>query len=115
MLGHQLAVLQRSSPKPAFTRGDRAVLAVLLRLLSKRHRSSLKLLVGGYVGHTPLLYSEFDPGRAVAHLTVQTQAMDWPPTSFGPSTWMASPKNCARTRRCCRRAASKPERQPGGH
>lgn len=45
VLRHQLAVLQRSSPKPAFTRGDRAVLAALLRLLSKRRRSSLKLLV----------------------------------------------------------------------
>jgi hypothetical protein len=42
---HQLAVLQRSSPKPAFTRGDRAVIAALLRLLSKRHRSALNLLV----------------------------------------------------------------------
>ncbi|MGW7003389.1 helix-turn-helix domain-containing protein [Streptomyces sp. NPDC054933] len=45
VLRHQLAVLKRSSPKPAFTRGDRAVLAALLRLLSTRHRSSLKLLV----------------------------------------------------------------------
>ncbi|MFE7392657.1 integrase core domain-containing protein [Streptomyces sp. NPDC057582] len=45
MLRHQLAVLQRSNPKPAFTRGDRAVLAALLRLLTKRHRSALKLLV----------------------------------------------------------------------
>ncbi|MFB9573493.1 integrase core domain-containing protein [Streptomyces yanii] len=45
VLRHQLAVLQRSSPKPAFSRGDRAVLAALLRPLSKRHRSTLKLLV----------------------------------------------------------------------
>ncbi|MGW3691899.1 integrase core domain-containing protein [Streptomyces sp. NPDC005125] len=45
MLRHQLAILQRSSPKPDFTGGDRAVLAALLRLLGKRHRSSLKLLV----------------------------------------------------------------------
>ncbi|WP_406088478.1 hypothetical protein [Kitasatospora purpeofusca] len=45
VLRHQLAVLQRSSPKPAFTRGNRAVLAALLRLLSKRHRSAMKLLV----------------------------------------------------------------------
>jgi transposase len=45
LLRHQLALLQRGSPKPAFTRGDRAVLAALLRLLSKRHHSSLKLLV----------------------------------------------------------------------
>ncbi|MEU0837760.1 integrase [Streptomyces sp. NPDC005969] len=45
VLRHQLAVLQRSSPKPAFSRGDRAVLAALLRLLSKRHRLTLKLLV----------------------------------------------------------------------
>jgi transposase len=45
VLRHQMAVLQRSSPKPVFTGGDRAVLAALLRLLSKRHRSALKLLV----------------------------------------------------------------------
>lgn len=45
VLRHQLAVLQRGSPKPAFTRGDRAVLAALLRLLSRRHHSPLKLLV----------------------------------------------------------------------
>ncbi|MFE4960901.1 hypothetical protein ACFRCW_45110 [Streptomyces sp. NPDC056653] len=45
MLRHQLAVLQRSNPRPAFSRGDRAVLAALLRLLSKRRRSALKLLV----------------------------------------------------------------------
>ncbi|WP_329468328.1 integrase core domain-containing protein [Streptomyces sp. NBC_01431] len=44
VLRHQLAVLQRSSPKPVFTGGDRAVLAALLRLLNKRHRSALKLL-----------------------------------------------------------------------
>jgi putative transposase len=42
VLRHQLAVLQRGSRKPALTRGDRAVLAALLRLLSKRHRSSLE-------------------------------------------------------------------------
>ncbi|MFE7713159.1 hypothetical protein ACFU6I_47290 [Streptomyces sp. NPDC057486] len=45
MLRHRLAVLQRSSPKPAFTCRDRTVLAALLRLLTKRHRSALKLLV----------------------------------------------------------------------
>ncbi|MFE5374513.1 hypothetical protein [Streptomyces mirabilis] len=45
MLRHQLAVLHRSNPKPTFSRGDRAVLAALLRLLSKRRRSALKLLV----------------------------------------------------------------------
>ncbi|MFF3910189.1 hypothetical protein ACFYZJ_30405 [Streptomyces sp. NPDC001848] len=45
VLRHQLAVLQRSNPKPAFSLGDRAVLAALLRLLSKRRRSALKLLV----------------------------------------------------------------------
>ena len=44
VLRHQLAVLQRSSPKPVSTGGDRAVLAALLRLLNKRHRSALKLL-----------------------------------------------------------------------
>ncbi|MGW5431946.1 integrase core domain-containing protein [Streptomyces sp. NPDC004059] len=44
VLRHQLAVLQPSN-KPAFSRGDRAVLAALLRLLSKRRRSALKLLV----------------------------------------------------------------------
>ncbi|MER5915632.1 integrase, partial [Streptomyces sp. NPDC001982] len=36
VLRHQLAVLQRSSRKPVFTGGDRAVLAVLLRLRGKR-------------------------------------------------------------------------------
>ncbi|MGW7004854.1 integrase core domain-containing protein [Streptomyces sp. NPDC054933] len=45
VLRHQLAVLQRGSPKPALTRGDIAVLAALLRLLSKRDRAALKLLV----------------------------------------------------------------------
>ncbi|MFC5787775.1 integrase [Streptomyces aureus] len=45
VLRHQLTVLQRTSPKPAFTPGDHALLAALLRLLSKRHRSALKLLV----------------------------------------------------------------------
>ncbi|GAA1274765.1 hypothetical protein [Streptomyces aureus] len=40
VLRHQLAILQRSSPKPNFTGGDRAVLAALLRLLGKRHSSS---------------------------------------------------------------------------
>ncbi|MFF1568093.1 hypothetical protein ACFVY1_32045 [Streptomyces sp. NPDC058293] len=45
VLRHQLAVLQRSSPKPVFTRGDRAVIAALLRLLSKRHRLGLKPLI----------------------------------------------------------------------
>ncbi|MGW0771056.1 hypothetical protein [Streptomyces sp. NPDC002676] len=45
VLRHQLAVLQRSSPKPAFGGADRAVLAALLRLLSKRRRSALRLLV----------------------------------------------------------------------
>ncbi|MGW7008572.1 integrase core domain-containing protein [Streptomyces sp. NPDC054933] len=45
VLWHQLAVLQRSSPKPAFSRGDRAVLAALLRLLSRRRRSAPTLRV----------------------------------------------------------------------
>ncbi|MFF1355988.1 hypothetical protein [Streptomyces sp. NPDC058297] len=45
VLRHQLAVLQPSSPKPVFTRGDRAVIAALLRLLSKRHRLGLKPLI----------------------------------------------------------------------
>lgn len=46
MLRHQpAAVLQRSSRKPVFTGGDRAVLAALLRLLGMRRRSALKLLV----------------------------------------------------------------------
>jgi putative transposase len=46
VLRHQLAVLQRSNPKPAFSHQGRAVLAALLRLLlSKRHCSALKLLV----------------------------------------------------------------------
>jgi transposase len=45
VLRHQPAVLQRSSPKPVFAGGDRAVLAALIRLLGKRHRAGLKLLV----------------------------------------------------------------------
>ncbi|MFE2985824.1 integrase [Streptomyces sp. NPDC059262] len=43
LLRHQLAVLQRSSSKPVFTRGDRPVIAALLRLLSKRHRQGRQL------------------------------------------------------------------------
>lgn len=45
VLRHQLSVLERGRPKPAFTRGDRAVIAALVRLLGKRQRLSLKLLV----------------------------------------------------------------------
>ncbi|RVU29089.1 integrase [Streptomyces antnestii] len=37
--------MQRSSPKPVLARADRAVIAALFRLLSKRHRSAVKLLV----------------------------------------------------------------------
>ncbi|MGW9028247.1 helix-turn-helix domain-containing protein [Streptomyces sp. NPDC055722] len=45
VLRHQLSVLERGRPKHAFTVGDRAVLAALVRLLNKRQRLSLKLLV----------------------------------------------------------------------
>lgn len=45
MLRHQLSVLERGRPKPAFTLGDRAVIAALVRLLNKRQRLSRKLLV----------------------------------------------------------------------
>lgn len=45
VLRHQLSVLQRGRPKPAFTLGDQAVIASLIRLLNKRQRLSLKLLV----------------------------------------------------------------------
>ncbi|MFE4875105.1 integrase core domain-containing protein [Streptomyces sp. NPDC056682] len=45
VLRHQLSVLQRSIPKPVFTRGDRAVIAALVRLLSKRHRTTLPLAI----------------------------------------------------------------------
>lgn len=71
VLRRQLAVLQRSSPKPAFSCGDRAVLAALLRLLSKRRRSALKLLVTPRTvlcWHARLVarkwtYRHRDPGR----------------------------------------------------
>ncbi|MEU1631131.1 helix-turn-helix domain-containing protein [Streptomyces sp. NPDC020096] len=45
VLHHQLSVLERGRPKPTFTLGDRAVIAALVRLLSKRQRLNLKLLV----------------------------------------------------------------------
>jgi putative transposase len=45
VLRHQLAIPATQQPQARFHRGDRAVLAALLRLLGKRHRSSLKLLV----------------------------------------------------------------------
>ncbi len=45
VLRHQLSILERGRPKPTFTLGDRAVIAALVRLLSKRQRLSLKLLV----------------------------------------------------------------------
>ncbi|MGW9028370.1 integrase [Streptomyces sp. NPDC055722] len=45
VLRHQLSVLERGRPKPAFTLGDRAVIAALVRLLNKGQRLSLKLLV----------------------------------------------------------------------
>ncbi|WP_459647840.1 transposase family protein [Kitasatospora sp. Ki12] len=45
MLRHQLSVLERGRPKPPVTIGDRAVIAALVRLLSKRQHLSLKLLI----------------------------------------------------------------------
>ncbi|MFI6689854.1 integrase [Streptomyces sp. NPDC050485] len=45
VLRHQLSVLERGRPKPAFALGDRAVVAALVRLLSRRQRLSLRLLV----------------------------------------------------------------------
>ncbi|MGW0886261.1 hypothetical protein [Streptomyces sp. NPDC002671] len=45
VLRQQLAVLHRSSPRPAFSGGERAALAALLQLLSRRRRSALRLLV----------------------------------------------------------------------
>ncbi|MFE3187176.1 integrase core domain-containing protein [Streptomyces violascens] len=45
VLRHQLSVLERGKPKPTFAFGDRAVIAALVRLLSKRQRLNLKLLV----------------------------------------------------------------------
>ncbi|MFG2497438.1 integrase [Streptomyces sp. NPDC048441] len=45
VLRHQLSVLERGRPKPAFELGDRAVITALVRLLRKRERLGLKLLV----------------------------------------------------------------------
>jgi hypothetical protein len=45
VLQHRPAILQHSNLMPDFTGRDRAVLAALLRLPDKRHRSSLKALI----------------------------------------------------------------------
>ncbi|GAA1934306.1 integrase core domain-containing protein [Streptantibioticus ferralitis] len=45
VLRHQLSVLERGRPKPAFSLGDRAAITALVRLLTKRQRLNLKLLV----------------------------------------------------------------------
>ncbi|MFF3877628.1 hypothetical protein [Streptomyces sp. NPDC001978] len=82
VLRHQLAILQRSSPKPVFTGGDRAVLAALLRLLDKRHRSSLKLLV------TP---------RTVLRRHARLVAKKWTYPST-PTVWTSPP--CTSAGRC---------------
>nr|WP_324606701.1 IS3 family transposase [Kitasatospora azatica] len=45
VLRHQLSVLERGRPKQPFALGDRAVIAALVGLLSKRQRLSLKLSI----------------------------------------------------------------------
>src|SRR4051812_18467699 len=45
MLRHQLAVVQRVHPRPRLSWTDRAVMAALLRMVSKQQRSRLALLV----------------------------------------------------------------------
>ncbi|MBP8534587.1 transposase [Streptomyces sp. MK37H] len=45
MLRHQLAIAQRAQPRPRFSRSDRAVMAALLRLVSKQRRTQVALLV----------------------------------------------------------------------
>ncbi|MFD0655377.1 helix-turn-helix domain-containing protein [Streptomyces malaysiensis subsp. malaysiensis] len=45
MLRHQLAIARRSQPPPRFSWSDRAVMAALLRLVSKQQRTQMALLV----------------------------------------------------------------------
>ncbi|MGA6160723.1 integrase core domain-containing protein [Stenotrophomonas sp. NPDC087984] len=45
MLRHQLAIARRAQPRPRFSWSDRAVMAVLLPLVSAKRRSQLALLV----------------------------------------------------------------------
>ncbi|MYU10579.1 integrase, partial [Streptomyces sp. SID8361] len=45
MLRHQLAIVRRAQPRPRFSWSDRAVMAALLRLLSRQRRPQLALLV----------------------------------------------------------------------
>ncbi|MGW7594699.1 integrase [Streptomyces asiaticus] len=45
MLRHQLVIAQRNRPRPRFTWCDRAVMAALLRIVSKQRRPQLAMLV----------------------------------------------------------------------
>ncbi|RLV77570.1 integrase core domain-containing protein [Streptomyces rapamycinicus] len=45
MLRHQLAIARRAQPRPRFSWSDRAVMAALLRIVSKQRRTQVALLV----------------------------------------------------------------------
>ena len=45
VLRHQLAVAQRTRPRPRFSWNDRAIMAALLRMVNNKHRARLALLV----------------------------------------------------------------------
>ncbi|MFK4186216.1 integrase core domain-containing protein [Streptomyces sparsogenes] len=45
MLRHQLAIARRAQPRPRFSWSDRAVMAALLRLVTKQQRTQVALLV----------------------------------------------------------------------
>ncbi|MES4909096.1 integrase, partial [Streptomyces sp. NPDC000395] len=45
MLRHQLTIAQRNRPRPRFSWSDRAVMAALLRIVSKERRTQVALLV----------------------------------------------------------------------
>jgi putative transposase len=45
MLRQQLAIARRAQPRPRFSWSDRAVMAALLRLVSKQRRTQVALLV----------------------------------------------------------------------